>query len=112
MDKLRPLMFIEVLCKCVSGVMRNRHEKGIVAMNLLSSMQWAYQRGKGTEAPLLIMNMAAEWAVRHRQELWDIGFDISLKTFWVDPNFAIFDFSSFRIKEFLELSHSLKPLHL
>ena len=42
LERLRPLMFIEVLCKCVSGVMRNRHERGVVRMNLLSDMQWAY----------------------------------------------------------------------
>ena len=76
LERLRPLMFIEVLCKCVSGVMRNRHERGVVRMNLLSDMQWAYQKGKSTEAPLLVMNMVAEWAVLHRQELWDVGFDI------------------------------------
>ena len=45
-------------------------------MGLLSDIQWAYQRGKGADGPLLIMNMVAEWAVLHRQELWDVGFDI------------------------------------
>ena len=69
-------MFIEVLCECVSGVMRNRHERGVVGMGLLSDMQWAYQKGKSTEAPLVAMNLVAEWAVVHRDELWDIGFDI------------------------------------
>ena len=60
LDKLRPLMFIEVLCKCASGVMRDRHERGVMEMRLLSDMQWAYQRGKSTDGPMLIMSMVAE----------------------------------------------------
>ena len=62
LDKLRPLMFIEVLCKCVSGVMRNRHERGLVEMGLLNQMQWAYQKGKSTEAPLIVMNGASTFS--------------------------------------------------
>ena len=76
-DKMRPIKLLEVLKKAVSGIVKERHMRGLRKLGVMRGAQYAYQRRLGTEVPLCIMNMVSEWAVMHRRELWDQGHDLS-----------------------------------
>ena len=76
-DKMRPIKLLEVMRKAVSGILKERHMRGVERLGVLRGAQYAYQRRLGTGVPLCVMNMVTEWAVTHRKELWDQGHDLS-----------------------------------
>ena len=75
-EKQRPIKLLEVLRKCVSGVLQGRMDRGMEEMGLLDRMQSAFRRERSCEVSLMHMNLASEYAAVHSREMVDQGYDV------------------------------------
>jgi hypothetical protein len=75
--KQRPIKLLDVIRKCVQGVLQHRVNRGVERMGLMTDMQAAFREGMSTSISLLHVNMMSEWCAMHGEGLADQGLDVA-----------------------------------
>ena len=76
MDKQRPIKLLEVLRKCVQGVLQQRVDRGVERMGLMHEMQAAFRAEMSTSISLLHITLMSEWCIMHNMAVADQGHDV------------------------------------